>query len=483
MTRTKKTVFLVLLLILFVGVTLGSMFYYHHSEKYTDHFLPGTQINSVDVGDMTVEEANAAMLASQGDYTLDVIFEDGSRESVSGQDIDFGYAPGEQTRAILQKQNKFKWPLGYINILKEKYDVQTQFNRSKLSLLVHRMPQTQQDPETIDRTTDAYVGYQDGSFSVVPEHQGNDINPFALYRVASESVGRADRELYMEQCMDEILVKPQITADDPGLAINAEKLNEFEFASITYVTADGNDFVLDGNIMKDWLRQDSKGQLYVDPAYWSEKQTEYVAWLAEQVDTTWKDHPFHTTDGRDIILKGTGYYGWKVDQEKELEMLRQNIADGATVSREPVYSQREGAYLYDNNGFGDSYLEIDLGKQHMYIYKQGQIVLETDVVSGTNTPKRRTPDGAFMTYDKQRDRILRGDIQPDGSYGYETYVAYWIRLTNTGVGLHDAYWRGAFGGEIWRYGGSHGCINCPAKLMPQIYEIVDEGMPVAVFYE
>ena len=57
MTRTKKTVFLVLLLILFVGVTLGSMFYYHHSEKYTDHFLPGTQINSVDVGDMTVEEA------------------------------------------------------------------------------------------------------------------------------------------------------------------------------------------------------------------------------------------------------------------------------------------------------------------------------------------------------------------------------------------------------------------------------------------
>ena len=151
MTRTKKTVFLVLLLILFVGVTLGSMFYYHHSEKYTDHFLPGTQINSVDVGDMTVEEANAAMLASQGDYTLDVVFEDGSRESVSGQDIDFGYAPGDRTREILQKQNKFKWPLGYINILKEKYDVQTQFNRSKLSLLIHRMPQTQQDPETIDR--------------------------------------------------------------------------------------------------------------------------------------------------------------------------------------------------------------------------------------------------------------------------------------------------------------------------------------------
>ncbi len=483
MTRTKKNVFLVLLLILFVGATLGSMFYYHQSEKYNDRFLPGTQINSVDVGNMTAEEADAALMASQGDYSLDVVFEDGSRESVSGKDIDFGYSLGTQIREILSKQNRFKWPLGYINILKEKYNVKSQFNRSKLSLLIHRMPQTQQDPETIDYTTDAYVGYQDGTFSVVPEHQGNNINPFALYRVAAESVGRADRELYMEQCMDDILVKPQITSDEPGLAINAEKLNQFEFASITYVAPDGNDIVLDGNIMKDWLRQDSQGQLYVDPSYWNEKQTEFVAWLAEQLDTTWDDHPFHTTDGRDIILKGTGYYGWKVDQEKELEQLRQNISAGETVSREPVYSQREGAYLYDNNGFGDSYLEIDLGKQHMYIYKKGQIVLETDVVSGTNTPKRRTPDGAFMTYDKQRDRILRGDIQSDGSYGYETYVAYWIRLTNTGVGLHDAYWRGAFGGDIWRYGGSHGCINCPAKLMPQIYEIVDEGMPAAVFYE
>ena len=483
MTRTKKIVLGVVLAAIFICAALGTLFYMNNAKTYTDRFLPGTQINGVDVGKLTAQEAEAKMTASKGDYTLDVVFPDGSRETVTGPEIDFNYVFGDRVQKILSSQNNYKWPLGYINILKEKYNLKPEFNRSKLSLKIHRMPQTVQDPETIDYTTNAYVGYSEGRFSVVPEHQGNYINPFSMYRVAADSVGKADRELYVEQRMEDILVKPSVTSDDPGLAVNAEKLNEFQFPSITYVTCDGNDIVLDGNVMKDWLRQDARGGLYVDPAYWSEKQTEYVAWLAENVDTVWKDHIFHTTDGRDVTLKGTGYYGWEIDQEKEIEQLKRDIAENAVVSREPVYAKREGAYLYDNNGFGNSYIEIDLGKQHMYIYKEGELVLETDVVSGTNTPKRRTPDGAFTTYDKQRDRILRGDIQPDGSYGYESYVAYWIRLTNTGIGLHDAPWRGSFGGEIWRYSGSHGCINCPAKLMPQIYEIVDEGMPVAVFYE
>ncbi|MBQ3390725.1 MAG: L,D-transpeptidase family protein [Firmicutes bacterium] len=483
MTRTRKIVLLVLLLILFVGVTLGSMFYYKYAESFNDRFLPGTQINGVEVGKMTVPEAEAALAASVGDYSLDVIFPDGSKETVSGEDIGFSYALGDKIGNLMENQNKFKWPLGYINVLKDRFNVKPQFDRAKLSLKIHRMPQTQQDPETIDYTTNAYVGYTDGTFSVVPEHQGNNINPFSMYRVASESVSKADRELYVEQKMDDILVKPTITSDEPGLAINAEKLNDFQFASITYVTSDGTNYVLDGNVMKDWLRQDAKGELYIDPAYWSEKQTEYVAWLAEKVDTVYKDHPFHTTDGRDVILPGTAYYGWEIDQELELEQMKQDIAGNAVVEREPVYKKREGAYLYDNNGFGQTYVEIDLGHQHMYIYKDGQIALETDVVSGTNTPKRRTPAGAFTACDKARDRILRGDVQPDGSWGYESYVAYWIRLTNDGVGLHDASWRGTFGGDIWRYGGSHGCINCPPRLMPQIFELVDEGTPIAVYYD
>ena len=87
-----------------------------------------------------------------------------------------------------------------------------------------------------------------------------------------------------------------------------------------------------------------------------------------------------------------------------------------------------------------------------------------------------------MTYDKQKDKVLRGDVQPDGSYGYESHVNFWIRLTNTGVGLHDATWRSNFGGKIWITNGSHGCVNLPYNAAKTIYEMVPERMPVIIYY-
>ena len=128
------------------------------------------------------------------------------------------------------------------------------------------------------------------------------------------------------------------------------------------------------------------------------------------------------------------------------------------------------------------YIEVDLTRQHLWVYQKGKVAFETDVVSGKNTPERRTPDGSFMTYDKQKDKVLRGDVQPDGSYGYESHVNYWIRLTNSGVGLHDATWRSSFGGKIWINGGSHGCINLPIAAAKTIYEMVPERTPVIIYY-
>ena len=49
-----------------------------------------------------------------------------------------------------------------------------------------------------------------------------------------------------------------------------------------------------------------------------------------------------------------------------------------------------------------------------------------------------------------RNKTLRGDKKPDGTYEYETPVEYWMRVTWTGIGFHDAKWQTAFGGEIYK---------------------------------
>ena len=65
--------------------------------------------------------------------------------------------------------------------------------------------------------------------------------------------------------------------------------------------------------------------------------------------------------------------------------------------RTPVTTGREASS--DNGGLGDTFVEIDLKGQHMWYHKNGQILLESDIVSGTyNNPDRRTPAGTYYLY-------------------------------------------------------------------------------------
>ena len=55
-------------------------------------------------------------------------------------------------------------------------------------------------------------------------------------------------------------------------------------------------------------------------------------------------------------------------------------------------------------------------------------------------------------------------------------------VTWNGIGLHDSSWRTEFGGDIWKTNGSHGCINMPKNKIPQLFNMVEVGMPVVMHY-
>ena len=63
---------------------------------------------------------------------------------------------------------------------------------------------------------------------------------------------------------------------------------------------------------------------------------------------------------------------------------------------------------------------------------------------------------------------------------YESPVTYWMPF-NGGQGMHDASWRGTFGGTIYKYSGSHGCVNMPPKKAGKVYKTVEAGFPVVVY--
>ena len=129
---------------------------------------------------------------------------------------------------------------------------------------------------------------------------------------------------------------------------------------------------------------------------------------------------------------------------------------------------------------GATYVEIDLTNQHVYMTKDGAVVWDAPCVTGNVSKNYTTPPGIYSLTYKEEDRILRGPKKADGSYEYESHVDFWMPF-NGGIGLHDANWRGSFGGTIYQTSGSHGCVNLPPDRAKILYGLVEKGMPVICY--
>lgn len=216
-----------------------------------------------------------------------------------------------------------------------------------------------------------------------------------------------------------------------------------------------------------WMTETEDHELILN----EEKLTAYVEKLAEKYNT--KGHPrrFVTTGGSEITLyKGT--YGWAMDIKETVQKIKEMITLSGMVIMEPVWDQKAAVYERGND-IGDSYVEISLSEQKVWLYIDGEQLLETDCVSGTYGTDRQTPGGVYFIYHRQSPAVLRGA-------DYESPVTYWMPY-NGGIGLHDANWRSQFGGDIFRSDGSHGCINLPTDAAKLIYESTSYGFPVVSY--
>lgn len=454
-----------------LAVVIGGLTYYvHSSSKYFDK---GSKINNIDVGGMTVEEAKNTLVDFENNYKLSIVFNEG-KKVINGSSMGFKVVDESNVDDCLEEQNKDTFFNKLLSKGKKKFDLEYSFEDQKLSKILAGMDEL--DTEKMVAPVDAHLEMEDGDFVIEKEILGNTMD----ITKATVAIDEAIREAKEEIDLNEFYEKPEVYSDNADLIKKKDNLNELIGVKITYKLPNDKEKVLDGKTLKKWLKKDESGNYYKNKKKWNKKLTEYVDKLASEVDTVYKEHLFKTHKGDVISLRAEGYYGYLIDKEKELAQLKKELKKGENVEREPLYVRKEAAPYDDNYGFGKNYIEISIEKQHMWIYKDGKVALETDVVTGKNDGKHETSKGAFYAFDKRTNKKLTGEIK-NGRPEYIVWVKNWIRVTNYGIGIHETSYRNRFGGNIWRRNGSHGCINCPAKTMPKIYEIVETNMPIAIY--
>ena len=232
---------------------------------------------------------------------------------------------------------------------------------------------------------------------------------------------------------------------------------------------------LAGKLASDFIEVDESGKIQFDsvghPVISESSIEEFINDLAEEYNTWKKELVFISTAGEEKKIPYQNY-GTEINVKLEKEYLLQAFAERRSEVHIPEYTHQ--GIVRGKNDIGDTYIEVDMGNQKLYAYLNGELLVETDVVTGNMKNKTSTPEGVVYIYAKQRNRTLRGP-------GYASFVKYWIPVKG-GIGLHDANWRSKFGGEIYLKNGSHGCINIPKAVMPEIYESFEIGTPVIMFY-
>lgn len=448
-----------------VAVALIAAFaYIQVGRSYEKTFFPNTIINGMDVSKKSVMDVKKMIALTIDGYKLTLQERGGTTEEIKGMDIGLEAVFDGKLESILEEQKPLSWAKHLRTPQSFEIGTMIQFDQNKFDSVVSGLSCLMENIE--DKAQDASISdYISGQgYQVVAAKEGKELNP---EKVKSE-ISQAVIDLKPELSLDEAgaYLSPKVPTNDPGLVSKVQTMNQYANTTITYKFGEEKKS-LNGDTISKWIKTDESGKVYLD----SKSVSEFVKDLATKYDTAYKAKNFTTSSGQSVKITG-GSYGWKINQSAEADELAELIRTGNSQVREPVYKQK--AASRGAQDYGNTYVEINLTAQHIYYYKDGKLVVESDFVSGNESKGWSTPAGAYSLTYKERDATLKGE-------NYRTPVAYWMPF-NGNIGLHDAKWRSTFGGSIYKTSGSHGCINLPPAVAKTIFENISSGIPVLCYH-
>jgi len=428
-----------------------------------DTFYPGTKINGVDYGFKSPVYVDNQLYNPPSNYNLEVRFRDSTR-TINGRSVGLSVDYLSELNEIKKSQNPFLW---FQCLWDDEYTLSDSltYNEDALDIIVNGYdeldPENMRDPEnpSIEIDEDGVAYAEEGDL-------GNRIDDIEAVKAA---IGDAikNRKAYVDLDEQGLYTQPEYLLDDPRVVRCVDYCNDIAELKITYKYGD-----YDIRLTPQQLVSTIKIEDNYATAISKNKVQNMLESFSRLHDTYGTIRSFRTHN-RSKVNISNGTYGWQLDVEKETDNLFDDIIHHTNVERTPSFISE--AYTYDENGddIGDTYAEVDLTNQHMYYYKDGKKVLDCDVVTGCVNLRRGTPGGIYSVAYKQTPATLKGE-------DYETKVSYWMPF-NGGIGFHDATWRGSFGGSIYMWSGSHGCVNMPYYSAQELFMIIEEGVPVIVY--
>lgn len=448
--------------LLISGITVGALgaIYLGGVAFYNSHFFFKTMISGYGCGNMTVQQTEDKIKNAIQNYKYTIYEHNDAQEVINGSDVDLVLNQMGSIEEQKAKQNPWLWCFDYKTRQLE-LDISVNLDEEKLSQKVDELQAVQASNNAVDPAfVKSNVYYGGGEYYIDGDSSKEYIDSALLH----DKVKNGMYGLYADMNLDDEKCYVGISGENRVKSL-LDTMDKIVKTTVTYTNGDET-YPLDSGTINTWLsvNDDMTANLdYTGVADW-------VTELAKHYDSIGTNRPFTTSYGEEITVGG-GDYGWNVNNAEETDALYNILLSGESTTREPIYKQK--AASHGAVDFGNTYIEVSISAQHLWYYKDSDIIVSTDFVSGNPYKGNATDTGVYYIMYKERNATLKGE-------GYSTPVSFWMPF-NGGQGLHDATWRGSFGGSIYLGGGSHGCVNLPYSAAASIFENVEAGVPVIVY--
>lgn len=458
----KKKILMPITIIAVILATVLAIVYVSFYSYYQSHFMPGTTINGINCSGKTESKALDALNEAVEDYVLR-IKEGEKTEFITGSRISLALEYDTDISGLLEEQGAALW---FVNAFQTReFTIASTVTYNEESLIAAMNKLNCMNPDTIVEPVNAYIDAVDGEYVIVPEEEGNEVDSEKLLEILKEAVENLTETVNLSECG--VYRQAEVTSDDEKLLAELASYQEYEGVELTIAFGDAKETIGAPDIIS-WLVENEDGSLTLS----EDLVSEYVKKLATDYNTfgTGLPRTFTTQAGVTRSIYG-GDYGWWMNQSETAAAIIAAIEAKESGQVEPVW--RQTAYSFGDNDYGNSYCEVDISKQHVWVVIDGEVVMETDCVTGKSSNGHDTPTGCYGI------RFLRTNYTLVGQ-DYNSKVSFWMPFYDD-VGFHDATWRSSFGGTIYKNNGSHGCVNLPYDAAAQMYELVYVGMPVFVY--
>lgn len=439
------------------GIVVG--IYIIGTILFTFVSLPNTHVNGRDVSFAPKE---SVIGDSVGDFDIKIKGIDDKELVFNSKDIDY---KANIPKGASLDQNPLKWPISFFSKESFEFDYKVNYDENKLEDIL----KNSKFMNKIVEPEDAKLEFDGKEFKIKEEIKGNKVKYNKLKEALVSAIKTRNADIELDESFYE---QPKVYAKDENLQKALNQANEALKLSFKF-NINGFDYKIEGEKLADMVNfEDEKLTLN------HEKVTEYVSKMAEETNTYGKNRKFKATDLGEITVN-PGVYGYKLNEEETIKSFLDAFEKGKSAEIEPVYLKAGLNRYEDGSDIKDTYIEVDLSRQHVWYYKNGQVLLSTDIVTGRLSEGALTNKGVGAILSKEKDSKLKGK-NFDGS-DYETPVKYWMPIGWDGEGFHDANWRYAFGGNIYLYNGSHGCLNMQPSQAEKLFNLVEHNTPVVVY--